>query len=370
MAIRVREVGDVSTEVDLGDMTAPFSAEDVVGLGLSLGVDLVLVQTSAAFQVTDVPATIVDANWSVATGATLGGQLDVSIANLPAANGATITDIEYDLGASGTWVSSGGTVGFSITGLTAASSFAVRLRAVNAAGSGLPGNSESATSSAAAAASSTQPAVLGTGGVLSGTVAAGETFTDALPSAGDYFVLIAVLNNGTSAKNLALTAELGTVTDIAGDGQNGDDTTIGFWHVAATAQSDISFTAANPIFNATRVFILDANDASSTLRTSAYKQQPDQSDANESIAQVLTGLTLGDFVVSMCAHRNDTPTHTWGGDMATGEITTVGFSVHRYSVCVQTVDATNDSPDNFDISVTAAILGVRTSLGTFVAIPT
>jgi len=96
------------------------------------------------------PAAFVDANWSVATGATTGGQLDVTIATLPAANGATITDIEYDLGASGTWISSGGTVGFTITGLTAATSFAVRLRAVNAAGNGLPGNSESATSSAAA----------------------------------------------------------------------------------------------------------------------------------------------------------------------------------------------------------------------------
>ena len=99
------------------------------------------------------PAAFVDANWSVATGATLGGQLDVSIATLPAANGATITDIEYDLDASGTWVSSEGTVGFTITGQTAATSLAVRLRAVNAAGNGLPGNSESATSSAAAAAS-------------------------------------------------------------------------------------------------------------------------------------------------------------------------------------------------------------------------
>jgi len=221
-----------------------------------------------------------------------------------------------------------------------------------------------------AAASSTQPAVLGTGGVLSGTVAAGETFTDALPSAGNYFVLIAVLNNGPSAQNIALTAELGTVTDLAGDGQNGGDTTIGFWHVNATAQSDISFTVDASIFNGTRVFILDANDASSTLRTSEYKQLRDQSGAANSIAQVLTGLTLGDFVVTMCAQRNDTPTHTWGGDMATGEITTAGFSAHRYSLCVQTVDATNDSPDNFDISVTAATLDSRVSLGTFVAMPT
>ena len=96
-----------------------------------------------------VPDAFVDADWSVATGSA-SGELDVTITSLPSANGNTITDVEYDLDASGTWVSSGGTTDFTITGLTASTSYAVRLRAVNGEGNSAAGNSESATSGAAA----------------------------------------------------------------------------------------------------------------------------------------------------------------------------------------------------------------------------
>lgn len=95
-----------------------------------------------------VPSAFVDADWSVATGSG-GGQLDVTIATLPNANGDTITDVEYDLDASGSWISSGGTTSFTISGLTASTSYAVRLRAINGKGAGAAGNSESATSGGA-----------------------------------------------------------------------------------------------------------------------------------------------------------------------------------------------------------------------------
>jgi hypothetical protein len=103
-------------------------------------------QTASA----SVPDAFVDANWSVATGG--ASALAVTISSLPTDNGATITDIEYDLNASGTWVSSGGTTSFNITSLTASTSYDVRLRAVNSEGAGTAGNTETATSGAASAA--------------------------------------------------------------------------------------------------------------------------------------------------------------------------------------------------------------------------
>lgn len=95
------------------------------------------------------PESFTDFDWFVETGGT--GELDVSITLLPDDNGAAITDIEYDLDGSNTWVSSGGVSDFSIAGLSNATSYAVRLRAVNSVGAGAAGNSESATSGAAVA---------------------------------------------------------------------------------------------------------------------------------------------------------------------------------------------------------------------------
>jgi uncharacterized repeat protein (TIGR02059 family) len=96
----------------------------------------------AALPAPAVPDAFADADWSVATGA--NGALDVTIAALPAANGAPVADIEYDLDGSGIWVSSGETGNFTISGLTPGAPVAVRLRAVNAVGAGAAGNSESA----------------------------------------------------------------------------------------------------------------------------------------------------------------------------------------------------------------------------------
>lgn len=127
------------------------------------------IEQTGTFSITEpatVPAAFVDANWSVATGAATGGQLDVTITTLPSNGGASITDVEYDLDASGTWVSSGGTTSFIITGLTASTSYAVRLRAVNSVGAGSAGNSESATSSAAAAAWATVSGTTGSPTIL------------------------------------------------------------------------------------------------------------------------------------------------------------------------------------------------------------
>lgn len=98
-----------------------------------------------------VPRAFVDANWSVATGSG-SAELDITIASLPSNGGATITDVEYDVDASGTWISLGATSGTTTVTMAAAStSYAIRLRAVNSVGNGLTGNSESATSGSAAA---------------------------------------------------------------------------------------------------------------------------------------------------------------------------------------------------------------------------
>ncbi len=61
------------------------------------------------------------------------GAVDITIHALPENGGAAITDIEYRLDA-GSWVSSGGTVSFSIAGLTNGQEYGVELRAVNSIG--------------------------------------------------------------------------------------------------------------------------------------------------------------------------------------------------------------------------------------------
>lgn len=91
------------------------------------------------------PDAFVGANWSVATG-TADTEIDVTLASLPASD-ETITDVEYDANASGTWVSLGATTGIiTISMAVASTSYDIRLRAVSSNGSGLPGNTETAVS--------------------------------------------------------------------------------------------------------------------------------------------------------------------------------------------------------------------------------
>ncbi|MEM9238574.1 MAG: fibronectin type III domain-containing protein [Pseudomonadota bacterium] len=109
-------------------------------------------QTNQSFdlQILDVataPAAFVDAHWSVTTGSG-PGELAISIASLPANGGATITDVEYDLNGSNSWISSSGTGSFTIASLTESTSYTVRLRAVNSVGIGPDGNTETGISGA------------------------------------------------------------------------------------------------------------------------------------------------------------------------------------------------------------------------------
>jgi len=92
---------------------------------------------------TGIPDAFEAADWSVAD-ATTGGQLDVTISSLPAANGSAITDIEYRVDG-GSWVSSGGTSDFSITGLTDDVEVDIELQAVNANGDSGAGDLKSET---------------------------------------------------------------------------------------------------------------------------------------------------------------------------------------------------------------------------------
>jgi len=145
------DAGSISSGSD--DLTPSYTATSATADRLSVGVvtadDGISNVLTNTFVPNLAPEAFVDADWSVATGASTGGQLDVTIASLPEAYQNAITDIEYELDASGTWVSSGGTGNFTITGLTASTSYDVRLRAVNADGTGAAGNTETATSSAA-----------------------------------------------------------------------------------------------------------------------------------------------------------------------------------------------------------------------------
>jgi hypothetical protein len=79
-----------------------------------------------------VPDAFVLADWDIVAG---DEEADVTINDLPTENGASITDIEYRLDG-GSWVSSGGTSSFTISGLTNDQEYDVELRAVNSVGAG------------------------------------------------------------------------------------------------------------------------------------------------------------------------------------------------------------------------------------------
>ncbi len=82
---------------------------------------------------TVIPAAFASGQWSVDPG---DEEIEITIGSLPNSGGASITDIEYELDASGSWISTGGTTGFTITGLTNNTEYDVRIRAKNSVGSG------------------------------------------------------------------------------------------------------------------------------------------------------------------------------------------------------------------------------------------
>lgn len=114
------------------------------------------------------PAAMVDANWSVVTGAATGAQIDLTVASAPANGGSAITKYQYTTNGGTNWLDTGltatGTIALSnqSTGsaFAAATSYDFELRAVNAVGNATGSNTESATSSAAASGSIVDSAVL------------------------------------------------------------------------------------------------------------------------------------------------------------------------------------------------------------------
>ena len=107
-----------------------------------------------------VPSAFTAGDWT-ATDAQTGGRINVSIASLPANNGATITGIKYRLN-SGSWVSTGGTGSFSITGLTDGSSYAIQLLATNSVGDGPASDTKTRTPTTASTGSGATPSALET----------------------------------------------------------------------------------------------------------------------------------------------------------------------------------------------------------------
>jgi hypothetical protein len=91
---------------------------------------------------TVIPAAFASGQWSVDPG---DEEIEITIGSLPNSGGASITDIEYELDASGSWTSTGGTGSFTITGLTNNTEYDVRIRAKNSVGSGRASDVKSET---------------------------------------------------------------------------------------------------------------------------------------------------------------------------------------------------------------------------------
>lgn len=132
---------------------------------------------------TGVPDVFEVGDWSIAD-AESGGQLDVIISSLPAANGSAITDIEYRVDG-GSWVSSGGTSSFSITGLTDDVEVDVELQAVNANGDSGAGDLKSETPTTAGGATISLQSGLGFAGSVYQSTSAGQWTADGSNIAGE-----------------------------------------------------------------------------------------------------------------------------------------------------------------------------------------
>lgn len=111
-----------------------------------------------------VPATMVDADWSVATGPS-GGEITFTVAQAPANGGAAITKYQYTTDSGSTWRDSGLTATGSVdldlqsdgsTAFTEGQSYNFQVRAVNSVGNAAASNTESAT----AAVTPTVPATM------------------------------------------------------------------------------------------------------------------------------------------------------------------------------------------------------------------
>lgn len=181
----------------------------------------------------------VDANWSVATGSG-ANELDITIASLPANNGAAITDIEYDIDAGGSWTSlataTTGTV--TVTMAAASTSYAIRLRAVNSVGNAAAGNSESATSGAAAASGITVPTT-STFTIASGT--SSQSITLPASQEDDIIGVFIANENGTGAGGFTTaTGSEGWTADF--DNLGGSGPGAGFMYKRMGASPDSSVT--------------------------------------------------------------------------------------------------------------------------------
>lgn len=153
-----------TTAITLGVTPAVANGDDLTGDldytgNYLVGVDEEVMPTFADQDVTNnvaagptAPAAFVDSNWSVATGSG-GNELDITLASLPANGGATISNVQYDIDGSNTWISLPGYAGtgtYTVAMAAASTSYDIRLRAVNSAGAAAAGNTESATSGASA----------------------------------------------------------------------------------------------------------------------------------------------------------------------------------------------------------------------------
>ncbi|MEQ5793129.1 hypothetical protein LZ686_00575 [Paracoccus sp. NFXS7] len=121
----------------------------------SNGIGSTAVATSNAIAIVaaaTAPVPFAAGDWSLATGLE-ANQLVVNIASLPANGGSQITAIQYSANG-GTWTALPGGAGTGPRTLTmpaAATSYSIRLRAVNAVGNSTPGDTKTATSGAAGA---------------------------------------------------------------------------------------------------------------------------------------------------------------------------------------------------------------------------
>ncbi len=179
------------------------------------------------------PAAFGSGDWSIAD-AESGGDLAVTLTTVP----TYTTDVEYRLDG-GSWVSSGGIVGFTISGLTDDTEYDVEIRATNAAGDSAASDTKSETPTSAVTVS-----LIGTS--LS-TINSNTTQTYALPAG--FAVDDLIIAASASDEERGDHAITGTTLLIATTGySSGDGAQIQGYRKAITSDTGVEFVnpAARP----------------------------------------------------------------------------------------------------------------------------
>jgi len=261
--------------------------------------------STVIFNVTSTPITTPDAPTSLV--ATAGNE-QVSVAFTTPADdgGSAITDYEYELDASDTWISGSTTSSpVVITSLTNGTSYSIKLRAVSAAGNGTPSSAVTSTPA------NTTPPTFDVAPSVSSVTSSGFTPSASIDEAGViYYVVVA---DGASAPSAS---QVKAGQDATGSAALASDSAIVSSTPFTSSFSAITSLSANTAYEV--YFVAEDDEGTANLQSSVIKVDTQTlSPSNSAPAQPVPGVPLGGVLglmamLSWVVYRNRREWNTSG----------------------------------------------------------